>query len=308
MLHGPGARRLAEDNNLKDESMRRFGQRMTKRWCLMFVGVILGLLGVVAGPPDAFGAERDRVLLLGVSEGAQRDAAVTEALLKQLKGLPAVVIKGPDVNLLECQDPACWKKQAEAQSATVVVTATLTRGTGTLRAMKVELYDVASDATLGKLPRDVAPKDLPSQLAAQIRQLIKENEEERPQRAAQAAEQSAQVAQVAQAPISQSPSPAVIDPLPRPSEPAGPTNDSWWQRTSMGRKLAIGGLTIGALGLLAGGAVLYRMDGQGTMGPCTSGGDSSYRNCVTDYRGGYVTMFVAAPVMLGAAIYLAVKK
>lgn len=297
MFHKAGVLQLAEDNNLKDEAMRRFGQRMTKGCCLMLMGVFWGLLTVVAGERGAWAADADRVLLLGVSEGAQRNAAVTEALLKQLKGTPAAVVQGPDVNLLECQDPSCWKQYAEQENATVVIKATLTRSNekSQLRTMSVQLYDVASAVMLEKPPREVAAKDLSVQLAEQIRQMLRQNEEERAQRPV-----------ATQTPVTPSP---VVPVRPGPVAPALPDEPpSWWQRTSTGRKLAIGGLTVGAIGLLAGGAVLYTRDGQGTMGPCTSGSDSQYRNCVTDYRGGYITMFVAAPVMLGVAIYLAVKK
>lgn len=292
--------------------MRRSGRTL---WVLLWLTAVTGAL--CASPARA--AERERVLLLGVVENHDHlDSKLTEGLLARLRGEPESILRGADLTRRpscaeELEDPGCFSEEAKKQNAQAVLIVTVTPQADKGRLLHVSLYDIARNVSKGPLDKIVGSKTQVEDLARMVQIALKQRRE--------------------------APAPPVASAEPTPPPPYTPLESSAggavdlvgtgggapppvvggltatapkgtnrWTRMPSQRRWLVVGLSVASLGLIAGATALTVMDNKATMGPCTFDGNSDFRNCVTDYRGLYGTMFAGAGIGVGASLYLVFKK
>lgn len=298
--------------------MRRSGRTI---WVLLWLTAVLGALG--AAPARA--AEKERVLLLGVVEDHDHmDGKLTEALLARLRGEPEAILRGEDVTKTrrkgceEIEDPGCFSELAQKEKAQAVLIVSVNRQADKQLLLRVQLFDMARNTAKGPSDEKADARGQLEKLTRMVQTALKQRREAPPLLATSE-------------PALGSPPPpyapgGVVELTPQgtpgASAPAAavarggndlvvtgePKSTHLWKRMTPNRRWLVVGLGIASIGLIAGATALTVLDNKPNMGPCTYDGNSDYRNCVTDYRGLYGTMFAAGGVGVIGSIYLVLKK
>lgn len=290
--------------------MRRSGRTL---WVLLWLTAVTGAL--CASPARA--AERERVLLLGVIENHDHlDTKLTEGLLARLRGEPESILRGADLTkrpiCAEPEDPDCFSEEAKNQNAQAVLIVTVTPQGDKQRLLHVSLYDTARKLAKGPSDKVVGSKTQLDQLVSMVQTALKQRREAPAPPVA-----SAEPTPPPYAPVDGSSGGAVDlggsgggapPPVIGGLTATAPRGTNRWNRMPSQRRWLVVGLSVASLGLIAGATALAVMDNKATMGPCTFDGNSDFRNCVTDYRGLYGTMFAGAGIGVGASLYLVFKK
>lgn len=289
--------------------MRRSGRTL---WVLLWLTAVTGAL--CASPARA--AERERVLLLGVIENHDHlDTKLTEGLLARLRGEPESILRGADLtkrpSCAEPEDLDCFSEEAKNQNAQAVLIVTVTPQADKQRLLHVKLYDIARSVAKGPSDKVVGNKMQLDQLVSMVQTAL-QRRREAPAPPVASAEPTPPYT-----PIEGSTGGAVDlvgsgggapPPVVGSVTAKAPRDPNRWTRMPSQRRWLVVGLSVASMGLIAGATALAVMDNKATMGPCTFDGNSDFRNCVTDYRGLYGTMFAGAGIGVGASLYLVFKK
>lgn len=291
--------------------MRRSGRTL---WVLLWLTAVAGVLWA----PPAAAAGKERVLLLGVIEDHDHlDARLTEALLARLRGEPETILRGADLTKRkgceEVEDPSCFLDEAKKEQAQAVLIVAVNRQGDKQRLLRVQLYDMARATAKGPADEVADGRGQLDRLTRMVQLALKQRREAPPPVVATVEAPPADPTIGAVSPGADLAGGGGVTPTPGSAAGGGlmisaPRGGNMWTRLPSPRRWLVIGLGVASLGLIAGATALAVMDNKATMGPCTYDGNNEYRNCVTDYRGLYGTMFAGAGIGLGASLYLVFKK